>query len=151
MSQVAYLPVVDVIEKVLYEQLDLFEFQVRDTSEMGPAEGLTCPNGNFIRIREDVYQSACDGGQRARFTLCHELGHYFLHTNQLLARLAPNEQIKPYRSAECQANRFASTLLMPEPLVRKYSSIQEIADNFGVSKSAAKIKMSLLGMGTTSF
>lgn len=141
MQKVYRLPVVAIVEEILYEQLDLFEFQVRDQSEMGTAEGLTCPNGTFVRFREDVYRSACSDGERARFTFAHELGHFFLHTNVPLARALPSETIAPYRSAETQANRFAATLLVPAGLVTPSHSVQQVMKDFAVSKQVAEIRL----------
>ena len=141
MEQVPKLPIVNIVEKILYEQLELFEFQVRDRREMGTAEGLTCPNGDFIRFREDVYNSACAGGMRARFTFAHELGHFFMHTNVPLARAAATERIPAYRSAESQANRFAGTLLIPAALVTPDHTVERIMEEFGVSKLAAEFRI----------
>lgn len=39
-DQVPNIPIVNIVEKVLYEQLEIFEFQVRSRREMGSAEGL---------------------------------------------------------------------------------------------------------------
>ena len=141
MDQVPKIPIVNIVEKVLYEQLELFEFQVRSRREMGSAEGLTCPNGEFIRFREDVYESACDGGVRARFTFAHELGHFFMHTNVPLARALPTENLPAYRSAETQANRFAGTFLMPSALVTPLHTVECIMEDFGVSKPAAEFRL----------
>lgn len=141
MDQILKIPIVDIVEKVLYERLEIFEFQVRSCEEMGSAEGLTCPNGNFIRFREDVYKSACKGGARARFTFAHELGHFFMHTNVLLARALPTEKLPAYMSAEKQANRFAGTFLMPAALVTRFHTMEQIMEKFGVSKPAAKFRI----------
>lgn len=142
MGLVPKLPIVNIVEKILYEQLELFEFQVRDRRDMGSAEGLTCPNGNFIRFRDDVYESACSGGVRARFTFAHELGHFFMHTNVPLARALPSEKLPAYRSAESQANRFAGTLLIPAALITPYHTTERIMEEFGVSKPAAEFRIS---------
>lgn len=142
MERETRIPIVNVVEKILYEQLELFEFQVRGRVEMGSAEGLTCPKGDFIRFREDVYESACDGGVRARFTFAHELGHFFMHTNVPLARALPSERLPAYRSAETQANRFAGTLLIPAALLTSQHTVEQIMSEFGVSKPAAEFRLS---------
>lgn len=141
LNDIKYLPIVEIIEKICYERLDLFELQIRDRSEMGSDEGLTCPKGEFIRLRSDVYEGACKDQVRPRFTLSHELGHFFMHTNVPLARSKMTDRLPPYRSAEKQANRFASTLLMPEYLIDLDASVDEIMKQFGVSRPAAQFRL----------
>jgi Zn-dependent peptidase ImmA (M78 family) len=70
---------------------------------------------------------------RERFTLAHELGHHFLHAD-ILRRYnytaaddqdtfnlagASNQHIRYFES---QANKFASSLLMPKDLVKRYAN-----------------------------
>lgn len=146
LSDIPYFPIVEVLEQVLPRLVgseDGFSFQVCSEDEMGSAEGLTCPEGTFIRVREDVYDEACCGGRRARFTLSHELGHFLLHTgqNQPLARARPNEKLRAFESAEKQADRFAATLLMPFHLIDEDDDVSSVMERFGVSKSAATVKL----------
>lgn len=99
---------------------------------------------------------------RKRFTVAHELGHYFLRDKP--------QQCFAHRDAgrvdneERDANRFASELLMPEDDFRReynetasmYSSkalsmvipsiIATVADKFNVSEAAAEIRMRELGL-----
>lgn len=89
--------------------------------------------------------------RRDRFTIAHELGHYFLHY------LQPKLEGK-YRfgrgsrnRAETQANYFAASLLMPESKFRsayeEYSGDDwAIADAFGVSPQAVDIRAQTLGL-----
>lgn len=145
LSGVAFFPIVDVLEKVLPQLVGKdggFSFQVGSQLEMGSAEGLTCPSGSFIRVREDVYEQACRNGARARFTLAHEFGHFLLHTgqNRPLERARPDEQLRAFESAEKQADRFAATLLMPADLISADLGIRGIVQNFGVSHAAAEVR-----------
>lgn len=80
--------------------------------------------------------------ERFRFTLAHELGHYFLH-----------RRLHPYRSCrrsgqelwERHANQFAAELLMPEDEVRAMvaagRSFGTMAARFGVSLSAMHYRL----------
>lgn len=140
---VPYFPVVDIVEKLLANRFEEINFEICTHAEMDGAEGLTCPRGKFIRIREDVYEEACTGGARARFTFAHELGHLLLHTDaeQPLARALSTERLKPFRSAEKQANRFASTLLMPTRHISMFDSVEELMERFGVSRPAASYRL----------
>ena len=88
---------------------------------------------------------------RRRFTLAHELGHYFLHRDAgdfedraLFRREAQFDR------RESEANAFASKLLMPETEFRKVvvgrrASLDELARHFGVSSAAAKFRADALG------
>jgi predicted transcriptional regulator len=94
---------------------------------------------------------------RDRFTIAHELGHYFLHyrapdrhrvgeRTSTFTRLGRNV-------AETQANVFASNVLMPtdhfkDAFVRESGDIVAVAQNFGVSVPAAKVRAEYLGLLT---
>lgn len=90
--------------------------------------------------------------ERKRFTMAHELGHYFLHSRQGALPL------KAYRLgtslAEQEANFFAANLLMPEELFKKSwcdsgsridsFRIVQIASLFHVSTAAAAARAEYL-------
>lgn len=134
-------PIIEVIERVLAGGMELVEFQVWSHEEMGAAEGYTCPKGEFIALREDVYEAACAGDGRARFTAAHELGHFILHSNRPLARLPERASVKPYRLAEPQANQFAAELLMPREFMQRTDSAHDVVNRHGVSTEAAKMRL----------
>lgn len=88
---------------------------------------------------------------RRRFTLAHELGHYFLHRNHTVfndrALFRAENQIN---SKEREANEFAASLLMPEADFvlekgRSANDIVAVARSFGVSEAAAKFRQDNLG------
>ena len=103
--------------------------------------GLTNPATKTIKIREDVYDRACEGHGRDRFTLAHELGHYLLHDDVTvgLARSGDGASVVTYCDPEWQANAFAGELLMPHDLIQNMS-IGEIAAQCKVSYSAAELQ-----------
>lgn len=68
-------PIVQFIEWILPE-LGL-DFEVVPIEELGNAYGVTHTQKGIMTIREDVYDRAVDGNARDRFTLCHELGHFY--------------------------------------------------------------------------
>jgi Zn-dependent peptidase ImmA (M78 family) len=142
LDQEPSLPVMELVEDVLYTRLGLFRLEITDHSEMNGAEGFTDPLGSFMMIREDVYVKALNGDGRARFTVAHELGHMILHTGQpLLARVPSNHNFKPYELSEPQANKFAAELLMPPPFFKSTDTISSVADRHGVSMDAAKFQL----------
>lgn len=136
------IDIVRVVETVICNAMELSEFQVFSKSEMGHLEGLTCPQGSFIRFREDVYERACEGDGRARFTFAHELGHLILHRNAPLARASKRDGTPSYMLAEPQANRFAATLLMPKAHLSQTDEASDVARRFGVSWEAASNRLS---------
>ena len=93
---------------------------------------------------------------RNRFTIAHELGHYFLHyllddavdkdTDYFEAdRSGRNERV------EWEANWFASAMLMPRSLyIKKYKKLDglhdELSDFFNVSISASQIRAQSLDL-----
>ena len=89
--------------------------------------------------------------KRQRFTLAHELGHFFLHrwkcqnfTDKMLFR---KNETSPM---EVEANNFAADLLMPEREFRDYigeksSKVEELAEHFAVSALAVRVRAKKLG------
>ncbi|MFV1602323.1 MULTISPECIES: ImmA/IrrE family metallo-endopeptidase [unclassified Phaeobacter] len=138
------VPVIEIIEQVLDQRLDLVRFEVGSREEMGSAEGYTCPNGDFIMLREDVYHGACAGEGRARFTCAHELGHWAMHTNIPLARAKSGDGTPSFRLAEPQANQFAAEFLMPACFVSHIDDEDDIMLRFGVSWEAARNRLRYL-------
>lgn len=97
------------------------------------------PTENIMYIREDVYEAACKDDGRHRFTLAHEVGHYFLHSEGVILRRSVQEfEIMAYLNPEWQANTFAGALLIPNNLIGNMS-IPQIAYECGTSYQAAEI------------
>lgn len=98
--------------------------------------------------------------RRARFTLAHELGHYFIasHRNALQAGHAPyHKSFCEYESklfVEQQADCFASNLLLPrESFLKKakgcgpgLGGVLSLSDYFDTSVSATAIRYASLGV-----
>jgi Zn-dependent peptidase ImmA (M78 family) len=95
--------------------------------------------------------------QRDRFTIAHELGHFFLHFPKVQSA-HPDDGMKAYRwvessdttnqRCEWEANWFAASFLMPETLFRKLyvNDIAHCAAAFDVSEKACKVRASSLGL-----
>lgn len=92
---------------------------------------------------------------RKRYTIAHELGHYFLHKNQLKSDVHVDEIL--YRTEnnqdeverEKEADYFGGALLMNRMLLTKLHdsySIKELADLFDVSISAMTVRLDILGI-----
>jgi len=90
--------------------------------------------------------------RRRRYTIAHELGHYFLHRHQesYFEDVIFFRGLEPTRT-EWQANEFASEILMPESEFAKaidddgITSIEELSDRFKVSSMAIRVRAKQLG------
>lgn len=136
-----FLPIVRLIELGMPGFDQNFEFQVVNEQAMEEYAHYDLSQNKMV-IREDVYDRAIKSSGRDRFTLAHELGHYFcLKLGGLsFARLDPNRKIPTFCNPEWHANQFASYLLMPRRLIRGMS-VEEISSRCGVSKQAARIAL----------
>lgn len=136
-----YLPIVEFIELQMPRFDEDFEFQVVSEGAMEEYAHYDLTQNKMV-IREDVYNRAIKSNGRDRFTLAHELGHYFcLKMGGLsFARLDPNRRVPAFCNPEWHANQFASYFLMPRRLIRGMS-VEEVSLKCGVSKLAAKIAL----------
>jgi Zn-dependent peptidase ImmA (M78 family) len=125
-------------------KLGQFALIVRSDLEMGDAEAYTEFNPPHIVVRNSVYQLARKNDGRCRMTLAHELGHLVMHPGaaKLRSEYAPSKtaRIRPFESAEWQANKFASMFLMPLHIVREFTSAIQLAESCHVSLQAAQIR-----------
>lgn len=87
------------------------------------------------------------GGQRRRFTIAHEIGHYILHTQ--LGKLHPVRITREGSNRlEWEANWFAAGFLMPaaefKRLMKEGRNDAELAFHFDVSMAAVEIRRTVL-------
>ncbi len=99
-----------------------------------------------------VYNSAVRSQGRNRFTIAHEFGHYILHRHHQDRFECGADDIETgdgdERNIETQADKFASTLLMPLDDFRKQVDGQPVsfdllgycAERYGVSLTAAALR-----------
>ncbi len=123
------------------------------------AEGLAlCARpfayGAGLFVNDDVFPvivvNSRQPSTRQRFTVAHELGHYYLrHKRSSFAE--PGGASRQERDAEC----FAANLLMPAAWVRRYwrtyaanpeNRVSLLADLFEVSRAALKVRLKELGL-----
>ncbi len=139
-------PIIEFVEIILPQIFDDFILHIEEAKEMNNNHGLTDVQAGTIKIREDVYYGACNGNGRDRFTIAHELGHYLLHSKDNLKLARSDSEIKVYENPEWQANTFAAELLMPCSLIAKGDTKETLSKRFGVSYSAAEVRLKSLGM-----
>ena len=138
-------PIIEFLENIIRMIIPDFRLEIVPKEEMGINHGETYPSKNLIRIREDVYERAVAGVPRDRLTIAHEIGHLFLHENDVIAlcRMEPGETLKAYEDPEWQANCFGGELLASFYLIRGMSE-EEVMKSCGVSAQAAHILVSKL-------
>ncbi len=102
-------------------------------------------NKNDVRVRQ-------------RFTIAHEIGHYFLHKDFLKSEevhidtilyRANNENEEEAKKREKEVDYFAGALLMNRTLLQKLrneNTITELAEIFDVSVSAMTVRLDVLGI-----
>lgn len=99
----------------------------------------------MILVNED------ESDVRSRFTIAHELGHYFLHVKNDSRQIVTSFR-RDRSPRETAANKFAAELLMPKKLVKEeYSKMvipvsDTLAKKFEVSKPAMRIRLDSLGL-----
>lgn len=130
-----YVDVVDLYEFKLAEFGVVYDWCEKD--ELDNQHGLTFPNDGIIKIRQDVYDGACAGKGRDRFTMGHEMGHLFLHDN-VPAFARSDTPHKWIEDSEWQADTFAAEFLMPiEHIKANCRNIRDVMELFGVTSEAA--------------
>lgn len=109
-------------------------------------------NGYTIKVNRN------EARERQRFTIGHELAHYFLHRDVIDSAPGGITDTVLYRSGaperiEYEANRLAAEIVMPMALVKRElqerfggvvteASIEALANRFEVSKAAMEIRLS---------
>lgn len=141
--------------------IELLEGRFEDDNQSG---ALINKGGQWsIIVNED------DPLNRKRFTIAHELGHYFaVQKGSVQAEIYMEDQgniIRDYAlmkrkeeveegtyQIERQANMIAASILMPDKLVQQLyeknprPSKSELAEQFGVSETAMAYKLTSMGI-----
>lgn len=88
------------------------------------------------------------------FTVAHELGHYYLHSDKLSEIFYRHHQhfleAFPEEDQECEANWFAASLLTPKRIFILFwkfiQNIDALAECFGISSTVCYYRLKHLGM-----
>lgn len=100
------------------------------------------------------YSTRITSRGRIRFTIAHELGHYLVHRLKYPDGVSctPEDLAiwdSEYNRVEAEANLFAASLLMPLDAFRRaipdsmdatFSDLNEVAQQFGISLTAATLR-----------
>lgn len=122
-------------------------------------DGMTIYDNNKFSIHINTKQGNLEGSAKGRFTLAHELGHYFIDSHRVglkkgLLKPHPSKtNQKQFYKIEREADFFASNLLMPEErfvkdIYRQIFSIELIdylKNEYKVSRTACAFRFSDIG------
>lgn len=147
---------------------DMFKVPV-DVVKIAKLNGITVYEGDLeknvsgaIRYNKEkenfeILVNKNDTRERKRFTIAHEIGHFFLHKEILMSDeihidimyRMPNEDEEQKRR-EKDVDYFAGALLMNKTLLTKMynenNTITELAGIFDVSVSAMTVRLDILGL-----
>jgi Zn-dependent peptidase ImmA (M78 family) len=158
-SKISYPPI-DVNKIAIAQRINIHEEQLGDIS------GLVFREGNQVIIGVNSSHPIT----RKRFTIAHELGHFFLHAENPLfvdkvfaVKLRDHVSSEAISKEEIEANAFAAELLMPSKFLNEdfvkaksgvldYESgdisevIKKLADKYIVSTHAMTVRLINLGV-----
>ena len=148
LDDVLYFPIVELLD-VMTEILDDFNYEIVENNILPKkVHADTDIRTGHIRIKESVYEGACNGEGRDRMTIAHEIGHYFTlcFCGFRLERNFSGGKVITFRDPEWQAKCFAGELMVPAHLVKGMNEY-EIADQCGISYDAACVQYKHLPKG----
>lgn len=141
LKDVLWMPIVEILE-IFPDLFDDFSYEIVLDSEF-PADvhADTDVRTGHIRIKESVYEGACDGEGRDRMTIAHEIGHYFTlcFCGFKLQRNFGKNKVPRYQDPEWQAKCFAGEFMVARHLIRGMCP-ETIAKSCGVSFEAAEVQ-----------
>jgi hypothetical protein len=139
LDDVLCIPIVQLLEFVLPEHWDWYDFDVLATEEMGEEHGRTFPDEGVIQVREDIYGRALKGIGRDRGTMAHEFGHLLMHRGLAHSRVLPSGPIAAFRDPEWQAKCFQGEFLVNPRFAGNFWGPEDVAEKCGVSADSAEI------------
>lgn len=131
--------------EILIPKIDsTFQYEIFDAGQINrPNEAFYSPEKNCIFIRSDVYNKARDEDGRARFTIAHEIAHYFLFKLLGVPYFEAWENIMYFSDAklhsvdpEWQADVVGNYLLCEPESIKDFSE-EDVVFYCGVTNSAA--------------
>lgn len=146
------IPVNEIAEK---EGLQLFY----DNYEPNTFDGMTVYADDCFYVHLNTDNGNRENSERGRFTLAHELGHYFIDAHRIglksgLLEPHPSKINKQqFNAIEREADYFASCLLMPEPRFKadffkkkfSFELIEHLRKQYNVSRTACAFRFAEIG------
>ena len=134
----SYIDVVTLLD-ILSKKLKNFSYEVVANNTLPKKVFATTDvQTGKIKIKEHIFNKACDGNGFARYCIAHEIGHYILLVlcGFELAKADINIRNPKFMNPEWQAECFAGEFLMGYDAVKNYS-VDELVLKCGVTKKAA--------------
>lgn len=126
----------------------MYDYQIVEDDELPErVQGETDVVNHIIRIKQSIYEKACDGDECSRMTIAHEIGHYVLVCVEGITFAKNTNRIGyvvTYKDPEWQATVFASEFLAPSYLIKDLEA-EEISKRYGVTLQAASTQLRHLG------
>ena len=138
LEDVIYFPVVEFLE-LMPRMFEGFNWEiVEDDYFPVNVHGETVITQGIVRIKESVYDGACEGDGQHRMTIMHEIAHWIMlcFLEFSLQRNFSNDEVITYCDPEWQAKCLAGEMMMPAHLVSSYMP-KKLVEECGVSKAAA--------------
>jgi Zn-dependent peptidase ImmA (M78 family) len=145
----------------LAQDLGLKVFLAEDGKNEFNAEIVHSADTDQFKILVNAYHPYT----RRRFSVAHEIAHFILHRDQIIAdkKIGRSPKDDSNRRIEQEADELAAEILMPEVLVQRYmkeigvdkstpmdaNAIKQIAETFAVSPAMATIRLNNLGYHVT--
>jgi len=125
----------------LKKKISKFDYRAAQPGELEEAEAFMDCETQVMILSDKVMNEMMLSKSRSRFTVAHELGHYFLgHSGNTKRHPDKTKYHTPKQKLqEQQADKFASYLLVPTKLALTSKSAKEIEDRFQVSGKVAEI------------
>lgn len=138
LEQVKQFPIMEFLELIMPRVDPAFMVIPVEDNELVGRAAETIPEQHTIRVKQSIYDAACDGSYWARSVMAHELGHYICHSGDPVAYAFPalGERVPREVDPEWQANTFAAELLAPVHLIDEANEFL-ISRHFGVPKGTA--------------
>ncbi|MBQ7333802.1 MAG: ImmA/IrrE family metallo-endopeptidase [Clostridia bacterium] len=138
---------IDVASICRKEKISLFTY--KQSIELIESLGLeeSTQSNDAFSINSMIFYDDTKPRERQRFSIAHELGHIFLHSETSGKATVYNREPSPCDNPlETEANIFASRLLAPLCVLQflNLNSAKEISEFCGISYSAAKLRFTRL-------
>lgn len=149
-----------IVEEILKEfRISALPISVEEIASKQSIKISRSPSKDFsgLLIRKDGHAligvNSSEAPVRQRFTIAHELGHFFLHPKQdAFVDYRDNKKNVMRTPKEKQANIFAAALLMPRSHIEKdyrkvakggfgEDELRQLADKYFVSEDAMKYRL----------
>ncbi|MGL4676586.1 MAG: ImmA/IrrE family metallo-endopeptidase [Brevinema sp.] len=138
-----YLNILELLDKLVIKKKLQYHILSNEEwdNQYSDLEAFSQAHSKEIFLPEKLIMSIEDHDiTRSRFTVAHEIGHIFLHSEETQNILFNTEEHLLVNSSEWQANYFAGALLAPDEYVLSCTTHQELIDLCRISWQASDVR-----------